>query len=117
MMNDMQNTAQKPGGVAGPHRTPRKVVVGTVTSTKMQKTIAVRIPRYVPHRDYGKFIRRFTVCKVHDEKQEAAVGDTVRIMETRPLSRTKRWRLVAIVTRTRRPAEATAAAAPAPLPR
>jgi small subunit ribosomal protein S17 len=114
MTNDMQNSAQKPAGAAGTHRTPRKVMVGTVTSTKMQKTIAVQIPRFVPHRDYGKFIRRYTVCKVHDEKQEAAVGDTVRIMETRPLSRTKRWRLVAIVNRIRRPAETTAAAPPLP---
>jgi small subunit ribosomal protein S17 len=84
---------------AASRRGRRKVAVGVVTSNKMQKTIAVQIARLVPHRDYGKYLRRFTVCKAHDEKEEAAVGDTVRIVETRPLSRTKRWRLLEIVVR------------------
>ncbi len=85
-------------------RSRRKVAIGVVTSAKMEKTIVVEIPRLVPHRDYGKYLRRFTVCKAHDEKREAAVGDTVRIVETRPMSRTKRWRLAEIVTRANRAA-------------
>ncbi len=83
-------------------RNSRKAAVGVVTSAKMEKTIVVEIPRLVPHPTYGKYLRRFTTCKAHDEKREAAVGDTVRIVETRPLSRTKRWRLVEIVTRSNR---------------
>jgi small subunit ribosomal protein S17 len=101
-------TGSGPAAAAPPRaqRLRRKVFVGVVTSAAMQKTIVVRIPRLVPHREYGKYIRRFTVCKAHDEKREAAVGDTVRIMETRPLSKTKRWRLVEIVARGRRGMEA-----------
>lgn len=76
--------------------------MGVVTSAAMQKTIVVRIPRFVPHREYGKYLRQFTVCKAHDEKREAAVGDTVRIMEIRPRSKTKRWRLLEVVIRNRR---------------
>jgi small subunit ribosomal protein S17 len=98
---------------AGP-RSRRKVVVGAVISAKMEKTIVVQIPRLVPHRDYGKYLRRFTVCKAHDEKREARLGDTVRIMETRPLSRTKRWRLVEIVTRSRKSDGAETPVAPSP---
>jgi len=98
------NQDAKTGSVSGMsvHRGERKTAVGVVTSNRMQKTITVRIPRLVPHRDYGKFVRRFSVYKAHDAKQEAAVGDTVRIVETRPLSKTKRWRLLEIVTRSRR---------------
>jgi small subunit ribosomal protein S17 len=99
-------------GVA--ERLRRKTVVGVVTSNKMEKTITVRIERYVQHPRYGKFLRRHTVCKAHDEKREAGIGDTVRLMETRPLSKTKRWRLVEIVARSARAAGAAAAPGPAP---
>lgn len=99
-------------------RTRRKVAVGVVTSNAMQKTITVRISRFVRHADYGKFLRRTTVCKAHDERREAGVGDLVRIMETRPLSKTKRWRLLEVVTRSRGQAVAQAgAAAPGAAPK
>jgi small subunit ribosomal protein S17 len=75
----------------------RRVEVGVVTSDKMQKTRRVEIPRLVKHVRYGKYIRRRTVCHVHDEKNESRAGDTVEIMETRPLSKTKNWRLVRVV--------------------
>ena len=65
----------------------------------MNKTRRVEIPRLVKHARYGKYIRRRTVCHVHDEQNESHVGDTVEIMETRPLSKTKHWRLLRIVTR------------------
>lgn len=77
----------------------RRVEVGVVTSDKMNKTRRVEIPRLVKHARYGKYIRRRTVCHVHDEGNESKKGDTVEIMETRPLSRTKHWRLVRVVTR------------------
>ena len=77
----------------------RKAVIGKVTSDKMDKTVAVVIETRVKHPVYGKIRRRWTTLKVHDEKNEAQEGDTVEIMETRPLSRTKRWRLVRIVKR------------------
>jgi small subunit ribosomal protein S17 len=70
-----------------------------VTSDKMNKTRRVEVPRLVKHPQYGKYIRRRTICYVHDEKNESRKGDTVEIMETRPLSKTKRWRLVKIVTK------------------
>lgn len=77
----------------------RKVAIGIVTSDKMNKTRRVEIPRLVQHPRYGKYIRRRTICYVHDENNESRVGDTVKIMETRPLSKLKRWRLVEIVAR------------------
>src|SRR3954469_24735095 len=77
----------------------RRVAVGVVTSDKMNKTRRVEIPRLVKHARYGKYIKRRTICKVHDEKNESHAGDTVEIMETRPLSKTKNWRLVRIVTK------------------
>jgi small subunit ribosomal protein S17 len=80
-------------------RGTRRVETGIVTSDKMTKTRRVEIPRLVKHPRYGKFIRRRTICYVHDERNESKTGDTVEIMETRPLSRTKSWRLVRIVTR------------------
>lgn len=83
---------------AAPARsTHRKSRVGRVVSTKMDKSILVTIERRVPHPLYKKYFRRTTKLMVHDEKKEAGVGDTVRIMETRPLSKQKRWRLVAIL--------------------
>src|SRR5882672_1081871 len=80
-------------------RSQRRLVVGVVTSDKMNKTRRVEIPRLGKHRRYGKYIKRRTICHVHDEKNESHTGDTVEIMETRPLSKTKHWRLVRIVTR------------------
>jgi small subunit ribosomal protein S17 len=75
----------------------RKVRVGKVVSNKMEKSIVVSIERRVPHPIYKKYFRRTTKLMAHDEKREAGIGDTVRIMETRPLSKQKRWRLVEIV--------------------
>jgi small subunit ribosomal protein S17 len=80
-------------------RGTRRAAVGVVTSDKMNKTRRVEIPRLVKHPRYGKYIKRRTVCHVHDEKNESRAGDTVEIMETRPLSKTKHWRLVRVVTR------------------
>jgi len=78
-------------------RNERKERVGKVTSNKMQKTITVAVDRKVKHPIYGKFINRTTKFKAHDEANTAGIGDTVRIMETRPLSKDKRWRLVEII--------------------
>src|ERR1700719_2501753 len=80
-------------------RGKRRTAVGVVTSDKMNKTRRVEIPRLVKHARYGKFIRRRTIGKVHDEKNESHAGDTVEIMETRPLSKTKNWRLLRVVTK------------------
>jgi small subunit ribosomal protein S17 len=79
------------------NRKPRKTVVGTVTSDKMQKTIVVRIEEKKPHPEYGKLVKQSLKYKVHDENNTAKIGDLVRIMQTRPLSKDKRWRLVEIV--------------------
>lgn len=76
-------------------RTPE--VEGQVVSNKMQKTIAVEVFRLVRHAKYGKYIRKSSVFKAHDEKGEAKMGDKVRIAESRPLSKTKRWQLVEVV--------------------
>ena len=80
-------------------RNLRKERVGIVTSDKMDKTITVSIERKVKHPIYGKFVKQTKKFKAHDEKNDAKPGDTVRIMETRPLSKTKRWRLVEVVER------------------
>jgi len=77
----------------------RRTAVGVVTSDKMNKTRRVEIPRLVKHPRYGKYIKRRTICKIHDENNESRVGDTVEIMETRKLSKTKSWRLVRILTK------------------
>lgn len=81
----------------GEQRGQRKVAVGMVVSDRMPKTVVVEIPRLVRHAAYTKMLRRRTRVKAHDEKNACKVGDTVRVMETRPLSRTKRWRVVEIV--------------------
>ena len=78
-------------------RNERKEKIGKVTSNKMQKTITVAIDRKVKHPIYGKFVNRTTKFKAHDETNAAGIGDTVRIAETRPLSKDKRWRLVEII--------------------
>lgn len=75
----------------------RKTVSGVVTSNKMSKTITVKSEKLVKHPKYGKFVRRVTTYKAHDEENKASIGDKVEIAETRPLSKTKRWRLVGIV--------------------
>lgn len=78
-------------------RNQRKEKVGTVTSNKMAKTITIAVNRKVKHPIYGKFMQTTTKLMAHDEKGEAGIGDTVRISETRPLSKNKRWRLVEIL--------------------
>ncbi|SHK81228.1 30S ribosomal protein S17 [Alicyclobacillus tolerans] len=78
-------------------RNERKVRVGKVVSDKMDKTIVVAVEENIKHRLYGKTIKRTKKFKAHDENNEAKIGDVVRIMETRPLSKEKRWRLVEIV--------------------
>ncbi len=75
----------------------RKTVFGVVTSNKMFKTITVKSEKLVKHPKYGKFVRRVTTYKAHDEENKVSIGDKVEIAETRPLSKTKRWRLVRIV--------------------
>jgi small subunit ribosomal protein S17 len=78
-------------------RNLRKVRTGVVTSNKMQKTITVAVERKVKHPIYGKFVKKTTRFHAHDEKSECSIGDLVKIMESRPLSKTKRWRLVEVV--------------------
>ncbi|MGC8866492.1 MAG: 30S ribosomal protein S17 [Bacteroidales bacterium] len=80
-------------------RNARKERIGVVVSNKMDKSIVVRVERRLKHPKYGKFVKRSTKFMAHDEKNECQIGDVVRIMETRPLSRTKRWRLVEIIER------------------
>lgn len=78
-------------------RNLRKERIGLVVSDKMDKSITVAVERKVKHPFYGKFVRKTTKFTAHDEKNECGQGDTVRIMETRPLSKNKRWRLIEIV--------------------
>jgi len=80
-------------------RGKRKVMTGTVVSNAMTKTAVVTIERLVKHETYGKYVRRRNRFKIHDEKNECKVGDVVRFMETRPLSKDKRWRLLDFVQR------------------
>src|SRR4051795_8752266 len=99
-------------------RGKRRIEVGIVTSDKMNKTRRVEIPRLVKHPRYGKYIRRRTICHVHDEQNVSHTGDSVEIMESRPFSKTKHWLLLRVVTKapTGGPVEeqATAATAVAP---
>lgn len=78
-------------------RTLRKTRIGTVVSNRMEKTITVAIERRVPHPIYKKYFKKTTKLMAHDEKRECQIGDRVKIMETRPISANKRWRLVEIV--------------------
>lgn len=78
-------------------RGKRRVEVGVVTRDKMDKTRRVEIPRLVKHPRYSKYIKRRTICYVHDETNQSRIGDTVEIMETRPLSKLKAWRLVQVI--------------------
>ena len=78
-------------------RNLRKTRIGVVSSNKMEKTITVKVERKIKHPLYGKFLKKTTSFHAHDEKNECSIGDTVKIMECRPLSKTKRWRLVEVV--------------------
>lgn len=80
-------------------RSRRQTAVGTVVSDKMQKTVVVEIARLVRHQGYSKMVRRKTQVKAHDEENVCHEGDTVRLMETRPLSKDKRWRVVEVLER------------------
>lgn len=80
---------------------PKKVAVGRVKSDKMDKTRVVEIPRKVRHPKYGKFVRQRTICYVHDEENKSSLGDTVKIIESRPTSKKKRWALVEVVEKSR----------------
>lgn len=80
-------------------RNLRKEKIGIVTSNKMNKSIVVEIERKEKHPIYGKFVKKTSKFTAHDEKNDSNIGDTVRIMETRPLSKNKRWRLVEIIER------------------
>ena len=82
-------------------RNLRKTRTGKVTSNKMDKTIVVAIENHVKHPLYGKIVKKTYKLKAHDEKNECNIGDTVKVMETRPLSKDKRWRLVEIVEKAR----------------
>ena len=78
-------------------RNLRKFRIGVVTSNKMDKTVTVAVERKVKHPIYGKFVKKTTRFHAHDDKNECSIGDIVKIMETRPLSKTKRWRMVEVV--------------------
>lgn len=93
----MENTEEEPQ--VDTERASRKERVGVVQSTKMDKTITVSVRRQMKHPMYGKYLERSSQFMVHDEDEEAGEGDTVRIMETRPISKNKRWRLVEVVER------------------
>lgn len=95
----MAQTAENTAATAAQadERNARKERIGVVTSNKMEKTITVQVERREKHGMYGKFMKKSTRFHAHDEKNEAGIGDTVRIVETRPLSKLKRWRLIEIV--------------------
>ena len=95
-----------------PKRHQRRTAVGVVTSDKMSKTRRVEIARLVKHARYGKYIRRRTICHVHDETNQSRTGDKVEIMETRRLSKTKTWRLIKIVAKAPEQAPTPEAVAP-----
>lgn len=92
-MSDTATTSPAPARARG----IRKTVVGEVVSDKMDKTVVVRTVSRVPHPRFGKIVKQTAKFHAHDEKNEAKIGDKVRIMETRPLSRLKRWRLVEVL--------------------
>jgi small subunit ribosomal protein S17 len=86
----MEQTTMEPRG-------RRKTRIGLVTSNKMEKTITITVERKVKHALYGKFLKKTTKFMAHDEKNECTIGDTVKIMETRPLSKNKCWRLIEVI--------------------
>jgi small subunit ribosomal protein S17 len=93
-MDDDTTTAPPSGKTTGP-----RVVQGIVTRDKNLKTRRVEVQRLVRHPMYGKYVKQRTICYAHDENNESHLGDTVEIQESRPMSRTKRWRLLRVVTR------------------
>src|SRR5690606_5081511 len=98
----MANTTNTATGTVAKKR--RNEVIGEVISDKMDKTISVQVYHRIRHKKYGKYIRRSTIYKAHDEKNVAKLGDVVRIFQVRPLSKTKRWMLAEVV-QTRQTAE------------
>jgi small subunit ribosomal protein S17 len=94
---DRQSTAKPPPLPAIYTRAPRKTRVGEVISSSMNKTIVVRTITRVPHPKFGKIVKQMRKFYAHDEENKAKAGDTVRIMETRPLSKLKRWRVVEVL--------------------
>ena len=109
------NTPAPPAAPEHPERNVRRSLVGVVTRDKMDKTRRVEIQRLDKHPRYGKFIKRRTVCYVHDETNESRTGDMVEIMESRPISKLKAWRMVRVVVKaptkvTVTPADTTKAA-------
>jgi small subunit ribosomal protein S17 len=94
---DNENLPAAPTAEAPAGRTPRRTKIGIVTSNKMQKSITVEVSRKEKHPIYGKFINKTSRFMAHDETNQCGVGDKVRIMETRPLSKRKRWRLVEVI--------------------
>jgi len=95
----MSDPVSNPPAASATERGHRKERVGEVLSNRMTKTIVVRVERRFPHPRFKKVITRYSKLYAHDEKQEARVGDRVRVQECRPLSRTKRWRLVEVLVR------------------
>jgi small subunit ribosomal protein S17 len=95
----MEHTEEEDTEGTTTERNDRKERVGVVQSDKMDKTITVSVRRQMKHPMYGKYLERSSTFMVHDEENEADEGDTVRIMETRPISKNKRWRLVEIIER------------------
>jgi small subunit ribosomal protein S17 len=93
----MSQSSSSPASPSAEARRRRKTEIGVVTSDKMNKTRRVEIETLYPHPKYGKMLRRRTVCHAHDETNQSHLGDMVEIMETRPLSKLKRWRVVQIV--------------------
>src|SRR5260370_39535204 len=89
-------------------RNLRKTRTGVVKSNKMEKSITVTVERKVKHPIYGKFVKKTTSFHAHDEKNESTIGDVVRIMESRPMSKTKRWRLVEVIEKAKQYAAASA---------
>ena len=100
-MTEMTNASRGDAAAGARERGMRKTRVGLVVSDKMQKTVVVAVERRVPHPVYGKMVTRTKKLKAHDEENSAKTGDRVRIMETRPLSKDKRWRVVEILERAR----------------
>jgi len=100
-MADLTRSNAAAAGESAKERGTRKTRLGVVVSDKMQKTVVVAIERRYPHPVYNKMVTRTKRVKAHDEENSAKSGDTVRIVETRPLSKDKRWRVVEIVQRAR----------------
>jgi small subunit ribosomal protein S17 len=95
-------TETAPETAAKPARHQRQQLIGKVTSAKMEKTIVVKVTRLVKHKLYTRVMRVSKKFYAHDEQREARLGDTVRIVETRPMSKLKRWRLAEVITRSTR---------------